>query len=176
MQTEHPFTKHWLVGLILFAALLLDGVLSLVLGQWLMTAQFVGVPELTLMTMLMMVVFVPDEHYIVWFAVGFGLLFDVMYTGVLGVNALIWPLIIYIAKVLREYIPRSPLFVAALVVIAVTLYGIANYAMNQLIGYANSNVANLIAVHLGPTLLVNLVGFAIVYLPLSRLLINLKRS
>ncbi|WP_054718822.1 hypothetical protein [Lacticaseibacillus manihotivorans] len=57
MQTKRPFTGHGWVLLILFVALLLDGVLSLVLGQWIMTARFSGIPELTLITLLMIVIF-----------------------------------------------------------------------------------------------------------------------
>lgn len=176
MQTQRPFTGHGWVVLLLFVVLLLDGVLSLVLGQWLLTAQFSGVPQLTLITMLMVVMFLPEEHYIVLYAVAFGLLFDVVYTGILGINALIWPLIVYIAVQLRPYVPRSPLFIGALVVIAVTIFSVANYAMNEMIGYGPDSIVLLVSAHLGPSLVVNLVGFAIVYLPLSRLLINLRRS
>ncbi|WP_407891708.1 rod shape-determining protein MreD [Lacticaseibacillus sp. N501-2] len=176
MQTKRPFTGHGWVLLILFVALLLDGVLSLVLGQWLLTPQFSGVPELTLIALLMTVIFLPDEQYIVWYAVGFGLLFDMIYTGIIGINALIWPLIVYIAVQLRQFVPKSPLFVGALVVIAVTIFCLANDVMNEFIGFGTTNFVTLVAVHMGPSLLVNLVGFAIVYLPLSRLLINLKRS
>ncbi|QFQ91087.1 rod shape-determining protein MreD [Lacticaseibacillus manihotivorans] len=176
MQTKRPFTGHGWVLLILFVALLLDGVLSLVLGQWIMTARFSGIPELTLITLLMIVIFLPDEPYIVLYAVGFGLLFDMVYTGIIGINALIWPLIVYIAMQLRQFIPKSPLFVGALVVISVTIFCIADDLMNEFIGFGTTNFATLVSVHMGPSLLVNLVGFAIVYLPLSRLLINLKRS
>ncbi|WP_461213490.1 rod shape-determining protein MreD [Lacticaseibacillus sp. GG6-2] len=176
MQTQRPFTGHGWVVLLLFVALLLDGVLSLVLGQWLLTAQFSGVPQLTLITMLMVVIFLPEEKYIVVYAVAFGLLFDIVYTGILGVNALIWPLIVYIAVQLRGFVPRAPLFVGSLVVISVTIFSVANYAMNELIGYGPDSITQLVAVHLGPSLVVNLIGFAIVYLPLSRLLINLRRS
>ncbi|MCI1985988.1 MAG: rod shape-determining protein MreD [Lactobacillus sp.] len=176
MQTEHPFTGHGWIALLLFVALLLDGVLSLVLGQWLLTPQFSGVPQLTLITLLMIVIFLPEEQYVVVFAVGFGLLFDVVYTGILGITALLWPVIVYIAVQLRRYIPRSPLFVGALVVIAVTLFVAFNDVLNQLIGYGTSAFVLLVTAHLGPALLVNVVGFAIVYLPLSRILINLKRS
>ncbi len=176
MQTQRPFTGHGWVVLLLFVALLLDGVLSLVLGQWLLTAHFSGVPQLTLITMLMVVIFLPEENYIVLEAVAFGLVFDIIYTGILGINALIWPLIVYIAVQLRQFVPKSPLFVGALVVIAVTIFSVANYALNQMIGYGPDSIVLLVSAHLGPSLLVNLVCFAIVYLPLSRLLINLRRS
>ncbi|MFD1483706.1 rod shape-determining protein MreD [Lacticaseibacillus baoqingensis] len=176
METKHRFTKHGWIALILFVALLLDGVLSLVLGQWLLTPQFSGVPQLTLITLLMIVLFLPEEPYVVLFAVGFGLLFDVVYTGILGITALLWPLIVYIAVQLRGFVPRSPLFVGALVVIAVTMFTVFDDMMNRLIGYGTGSLVTLISVHLGPALLVNVIGFAIVYLPLSRILINLKRS
>ncbi len=121
-------------------------------------------------------VFVPEEKYITWIAAIIGLLFDTFYTGILGVNALLFPLVIYTIRQIRPYIPRTPVFVGMVYIIGLLLYGIANYIMNRFIGFGTGNVVMLIANHLGPGLTVNLALFVIVYGPLHRLLDNLAEE
>lgn len=176
MQSEKSFSGHGWVALILFVALLADGTLTQLFAQFIMKPTFTAVPQLTLLALVMITLFLPEERYIVPIAAVTGLIFDSFYTGMLGIMALIWPLLIYILHSLRDNVPHSPLYVGAVVVITLTADEFAEYAMSRFIGYGTTNVTTLIASHLGPGLLINIVIFALGYLPLSRLLINLNRS
>lgn len=174
MITERRFTGHgWLV-LLIFVALLADGVLSQVLSQWIMVPTFTGVPQLTLMCMIMITLFVPKEKYIVIIAAIAGLVFDSFYTGMLGITALLWPLVVFLVRQVQPLVPRSPLFVGAVMVISITVFQAADYMMNRFVGYGTGSLVTLIANHLAPGLLINVILFALIYLPLRRLLLNLN--
>ena len=59
-----------------------------------------------------MVAFVlPEETNLSWYAVGIGLLYDLYYTGMIGMYLFVLPLIIYIVRYLKQYIPDSPFFI-----------------------------------------------------------------
>lgn len=176
MLNEKHFTGHWWIVLLLLLLMLIDGSLASVLAQWIMRPNFMGTPQLTLLGLIMITLFVPEEKYITWIAAIIGLLFDTFYTGILGVNALLFPLVIYTIRQIRPYIPRTPVFVGMVYIIGLLLYGIANYIMNRFIGFGTGNVVMLIANHLGHGLTVNLALFVIVYGPLHRLLDNLAEE
>lgn len=84
MLNEKHFTGHWWVVLLLLLLMLIDGSLASVLAQWIMRPNFMGTPQLTLLGLIMITLFVPEEKYITWIAALIGLLFDTFYTGILG--------------------------------------------------------------------------------------------
>ncbi|MFD1441895.1 MULTISPECIES: rod shape-determining protein MreD [Lacticaseibacillus] len=174
MLKDKKFTKHGWVLLLLLVTLLLDGVIAQVFAQFVMSPTFTGVPQLTLIALIMATLLLPEEEYIVAIAAVFGLIFDSYYTGMLGVNALLWPLLVYVVRQLGPVVPKSPFYIGALVVIVLTLFTLANYAVNRFLGFAQVTATTLIANHLGPSLIVNLVIFALAYLPLRQILINLR--
>ncbi|QVI35732.1 rod shape-determining protein MreD [Lacticaseibacillus chiayiensis] len=176
MLNEKHFTGHWWIISILLLLLLIDGSLASVLAQWIMQPSFMGIPQLTLLGLVMVTLLVPEEKYTTWIGALIGLVFDSFYTGILGVNALLFALVIYIVRQIRPYIPHTAVFVGMVYIIALLLYSIANYFVNHFIGYGNSGVVTLIANHLGPGLTVNLILFVIVYGPLHRVLINLAEE
>ena len=174
MITEKKFRGHGWIILLLFVCLLIDGTLTQTLAQFIMTGTFYGVPHLTLMALVMTALLLPEEVYIVPIAIGFGLIFDSYYTGMLGVNTLLWPLIVYVVRQVAPVIPKKPFYLGSVMVIVLTVTAVADYAINQFLGVANGSVIILIANHIGPGLMVNVILFAIAYLPLHRILINLR--
>ncbi|KRM72494.1 rod shape-determining protein MreD [Lacticaseibacillus brantae] len=175
MQLERTFKKHWVAPLILFIALVLDGALTQLLEQWTMTPTFTAPSQLTLLALMMIVIFLPNENWIMGYAVLTGLVYDSFYTGILGVSTLLMPLVVYLIEQIRPYILRSPVFVGIVAVITLTVFEFANYIMNQVLGFANVGLAAMIANHLGPGLILNLVLLFIGYWPMSRLLLKLNK-
>ncbi|WP_125703078.1 rod shape-determining protein MreD [Lacticaseibacillus daqingensis] len=174
MQNDKPFTGHGWVALILLVAMLLDGTLSQVLAQWLMTPTFTGVPQLTLIALLMIALALPEEDNIVIIAGVTGLVFDSFYTGMLGVHMLLWPLLVYVIRQLAPLVPRGALYVGSVVIIALTVYLGAYYFVSRFLGFTAAAPVDLIAHHMGPGLAVNLVLFAVIYAPMMQVLNRLR--
>ncbi len=171
---EKPFTRHWLAFVVLLLALCLDGSLSHVLGQWTMMPMNTGVPQLTLLAFVLIGVFVPRESWLLGWSVLFGLIYDSYYTGILGVHAFIFPALVYLMLMIRPYIPRTWPFVLALYVILLTVSGVMNYVFAIFINETTIDVLQMVAQHLGPSFEINLILFAILYYPCSRLLVKLS--
>ncbi|WP_179395251.1 rod shape-determining protein MreD [Lacticaseibacillus absianus] len=174
MQNDKPFTGHGWVALILLVALLLDGTLTQVFAQWVMTPAVTGVPQLTLIALLMITLQLPDEAYIVAIAGVVGLVFDSFYTGMLGVHMLLWPLLVYVVRQIEPLVPRTALYVGSVVIIGLTAYLAAYYFVSRFLGSTTATPIDLIAHHIGPGLGINLVLFALSYAPLTHLLARLK--
>ncbi|WP_262314729.1 rod shape-determining protein MreD [Lacticaseibacillus parakribbianus] len=174
MLTDPVFKGHGWVALVLAVALLLDGTLAQVLAQWLMVPAFTGVPQLTLMALVMIALVLPDEAYIVAIAAVVGLIADSFYTGMLGVNLLLWPLLVYVVRQIEPLIPKTALYVGAVVILTLITYIVANYFVARFLGATSVGLIPLIARHVGPGLTVNLILFALVYAPLARLLKSLR--
>ncbi|WP_054749284.1 rod shape-determining protein MreD [Lacticaseibacillus thailandensis] len=173
---EKRFTRHWVAIVTVYLAVLLDGALSHVLGQWIMRPTYTGVPQLTLLSLVLVVIFVPQETWTMAIAIGAGLITDCFYTGILGVNTFIIPLIVFVVMQVRPIIPRKWLFVWAVCVIAETLQEVANYVVALMLGSTTASVGALISEHIAPGLTVNIILFAIIYYALSRLLVKLTQD
>ncbi|WP_462400747.1 rod shape-determining protein MreD [Lacticaseibacillus pantheris] len=173
---EKKFTRHWVAIATVYLAVLLDGALAHVLGQWIMRATYTGVPQLTLLSLVLVVVFVPQENWVMPIAIGAGLITDFFYTGILGVNTFILPLIVFLVTQVRPIVPRRWLFVWAVFVIAVTISEVASYVVAMMLGSTTASVGALITQHIAPGLTVNIILFAIMYYGLSRLLVKLTQD
>ncbi|MCG4281402.1 rod shape-determining protein MreD [Lacticaseibacillus saniviri] len=173
---QKPFQKHWIAPVFLLVAMIVDGVISQVFAQWLLHPNYTAVPELTLLMLVMLTILLPDENWMVAIAAITGLVFDSFYTGILGINALLMPLVVYVVQQLTPYIFRSALFIGIMDIITLTLFSSADFVMNSFLGYTDVGFTTFIAQHLGPNLLLNMILFVLVYWPLSRLLINLSKG
>lgn len=170
---EKPFTRHWLAFVVLLIALCLDGSLSHVLGQWTMQPQNTGVPQVTLMALVLLGIFVPRESWLLGWSVPFGLMYDSYYTGILGVYTFIFPLLVYLLIQMRPYIPRTWPFVLAIYVILLTARAVLDYIVAVFMNETTINLIQMVTQHLGPAFEINLILFAIIYYPCSRLLVKL---
>ena len=84
------------------------------------------------------------------------------------------PLIIYIVRYLKQYIPDSPFFIGLVDVICLTLLEASIYIMNRLVNLTSMTPVDFISNVLAPTIALNLVFFIFLYLPLKKLLLKLK--
>ena len=173
-MNDKPFTKHWLVFLVAFFALILDGSLDHMLGG-LITH---GVPSATPMTFLLvfvfMAVYVPREKWMIWQAILLGLIYDSYYDGIIGVHMLILPLIIYVVLTIRDAIPRTWPFMLGMFIIALTAWTFMDYLAALFTSATNISIITMITQHLAPNINLNVILFAILYYPCSRLLVKLN--
>ena len=165
---------RYLIPIYLLVAFYLDGAISSLGEQWLYTPDHTLISRLPMLMFIMVAFVLPEETNLSWYAVGIGLLYDLYYTGMIGMYLFVLPLIIYIVRYLKQYIPDSPFFIGLVDVICLTLLEASIYIMNRLVNLTSMTPVDFISNVLAPTIALNLVFFIFLYLPLKKLLLKLK--
>ncbi len=175
-MNDKPFTRHWVSAIFLFIALLLDGTLMQVLSTWSSRISGPGAPQILLMVLVLIAIFVPDESWVVPMALVFGLLMDMFYTGVIGVSALVLPLITYCVRQLRPYVAHTGIVTWAIFIIAMSSRLFGEYALMSVMSLTNLSFVDMVTQAWAPGLTVNVILFIIIYYPCTRLLVKLTQK
>lgn len=108
-----------------------------------------------------------DNHLEIWAAIAGGV-FDLYYTGILGVFVFVFPIIVVVTKFGYKELPMSFLSGLLIVFIVVTLASIASY-ISILVTHLNpATLGDMLVYSLGPSLAYNLAAFVILYYPIRR--------
>lgn len=155
----------WLHFILVGLAVMLDGGIALHFAPVLFKLPMSASPYLSLIIMMMPIMTnaqVKDRWLYTSAFLG-GLVFDVFYSGVIGVAAIGFPLTIWFASKVQKYLSHS--FTSSLVVwfISMSVYLIFDYAAFGIINLTNLSLSQFILFHMFPTLLVNLLLLIIVY-------------
>lgn len=176
MNDDKPFTRHWVAFVFLLVAMILDGAVTHTVSRWMMSPTNTAVPQITLLMLVLITLFVPRESWIVVWAAIFGFIFDMYFSGVIGVYTMIFPLIIFLVSQSREYVPRTWPFVLAVFILAETARMFLDYTVAVVLSATQTSFLDMITQHLAPGLALNMLLFAILYYPCSRLLVKLTRE
>ncbi|HJE45038.1 rod shape-determining protein MreD [Levilactobacillus namurensis] len=153
------------IGLFLF--LFLDGSISQVFSTHLFRYSAVMVSHLVVLWLICAILFEDriDMPLARWAAV-VGAVFDLYYTGIFGVYVFIFPLVVYLTRVLTRYI--SPNFLSGLLIyfIDITLVEALGYLASRMVHLTNMAGSTFLVTTLGPTLALNLALFVILYFPI----------
>lgn len=157
--------KRFLFPLILFLLVILQGVAlellpsSLVLGDWMY------VPHWAFTFLIYMVVFYDtnDTYYSLVYALIFGLLIDVVYTGVLGVYMFSYALVIYIIHIVKKILHGNFFVLLLLGVAGIMLADLAIYIIYMLVGLIDIVFKDYIFQRMLPTALSNLIFILLIY-------------
>lgn len=173
MATTH-LKNRYLLPIYIMIAFYLDGSISL-LGQiWLYTPDYTIISRLFMLVLVLTAFILPEETRLPWYAIGIGLIYDLYYTGMLGMYTFAVPLIMYVVRYLKQYLPDSPFFIALVYLISLTLLETVIYLFNRMAGIVTTIPVDFISNVLAPTIALNLVFFIFLYLPIKYLLLKLK--
>jgi rod shape-determining protein MreD len=104
----------------------------------------------------------------------FGLLFDIVYTGILGIYLFSFPLIAYIISKLAGILQNHIVIISILSIISVALLEFFVFGVNSLIGYTTITVDTFIAQRLISTIILNGLFVVLISYPLSKLVDKLS--
>ncbi|WP_413627146.1 rod shape-determining protein MreD [Fructilactobacillus vespulae] len=168
MLKETKIKILFLTGLIL--SFLLEGTLMNVFSQEL-ASTFPMVPYLTITWLIFFVLFTnkqQQERLYLWtFLVG--IVYDTYYIGVIGIYMFIFPIIILITKIILDYLDENimtSIMIYLIDIIILLLLGCFGGRLSHLVYFSG---IHFIAYAFGPTLLLNLIIFLVLYFPLSLL-------
>lgn len=160
--------RYWAVPLF-FLAMLVDAQLSRILlsvskGEYIWNVNL-------LLLFLMFGVKKLSKRYMLLASLAIGIVCDFYYIGVLGIYAVIVPLMVWLMYLLYDMIYQNAFTMFFGMVILATLQEVALVSIQLLFGLTTINGAFFVARFLGPTLLINIALFIVGYFPLKKLFI-----
>ncbi|WP_025021636.1 rod shape-determining protein MreD [Ligilactobacillus hayakitensis] len=152
------------IGLII--SVFLDGSLTQMFAPHFFTNLTSVESRLMLLWLVMAICYGNVERIYLWSIVA-GIIYDLYYTGILGVFTLILPLMVYITQEIFKYFTRSFLVVLLIYLIDITVLTLLDYWANSILGFTSEPLTMLIGRTLGPTLAYNLAWFVVLFIPIS---------
>jgi rod shape-determining protein MreD len=132
-----------------------------------LTGGHILVPRFLIAGILLLTIYTNKKQGI-WYGLLFGLMFDMVYTEVIGIYLFMFPLTAYlISKLMKIF--QSNIFIASLVVLfGIAVLEIVVYEMNYLIKITSMAFPTFLNLRLWPTLIVNLVFLLLFAYPLKK--------
>ena len=157
----------WLHFVLVYIAIMLDGGIALYFAPVLFKLPMSASPYLSLIVMMMPVltgtVTQMKERSLYIAAFLGGLLFDIFYSGLIGISMIGFPLTVWLASKLQRYLPTSFISSVAVWFVSMSMYLVFDYAGFGIINLTNLNIPDFIIFHMFPTLIVNLLLLVLVY-------------
>jgi rod shape-determining protein MreD len=174
LKRRVPIAAIFIIGL--FIAFFLDGSISQMFSGTLFKYPNALVPNLTLLWLILAVFFGNTQklHLELWAAV-IGFIFDMYYTGLLGVYVFIFPLVVYLCYTVYQMLPPNFLSGFLVYFLGITVLVSLGFVANAFIGEADASISEFMVNTLAPTLALNLVFMALSYFPIGALYRSHKR-
>ena len=157
----------WLHFVLVYIAIMLDGGIALYFAPVLFKMPMSASPYLSLIVMMMPVltgtVTQMKERSLYIAAFLGGLLFDIFYSGLIGISMIGFPLTVWLASKLQRYLPTSFISSVAVWFVSMRMYLVFDYAGFGIINLTNLNIPDFIIFHMFPTLIINLMLLVLVY-------------
>lgn len=148
----------------------LDGILGATLQHQMFNYPYAMSSYLAVLWLIFAVLFEgPNNNHLELWSVLIGILFDIYYTGVLGVFVFVLPIIVLLTKLCYRDFPINFLTGMLIAFIDITVITAASFAASQFTHITTATLADMLVYSLGPTLAYNLAAFVILYYPVQRL-------
>lgn len=163
-------TLKYISPFLLFFLFLLDSHMTRVIVS-LTDNAYVANAHLALLVLLVLTRVV-DERFLVGTSLVLGILYDLYYIGVIGIYAVIFPLMVMLLYLFRKTIQQNVLTLFFTIVISVTLFELTSLLLQTIFGLTGVSSDFFVPRYLGPTLLFNILLFVILIFPLEKILIG----
>jgi len=165
--------KRLFLPLILFLTVILEGVALELLPARLVTGELLIIPHWAFVLLVCVAIFYDRENTYtsVFYAVIFGLMIDIVYTGILGVYMFTYALVIYVVHGLKKLLHANFYVTLLLGFLGIVLSDVMIYIVYSVVGIADIAFTHYILYRLIPTALANELFLLILY-PLVRRRLN----
>lgn len=163
-----PKLKYY-APIVLFLLLLLDAQLTRMFGIMTKGSYLASFHFLILSLLFASQTF--SKRYLLITAAILGVIYDSYYTGVIGIYMTILVLVVYFSYFFSKTIQQNIFTMFFSMIIFVTFFEFASLLIQQVFNLAHVELTYFIANCLGPTLLVNILLFAIFYWPFKKLFV-----
>ncbi|MCC4382652.1 rod shape-determining protein MreD [Limosilactobacillus reuteri] len=151
----------------LFVCLFLDGALSHVWAPLFFSYPYSMVSELVLLWLVLSYFFQDDiEIPLIPFAIAAGAVYDLYFSGILGLYIFLYPLVVEITKILSRYFSSSFLSMIMIFFVDIVIFETFNYWAYYLVNITNVSFGDYLIYTLAPTLALNLIYFVVLFWPI----------
>lgn len=159
---------RFLFPLGLFIAFFLDGSLTKVFANQFFSFPYSMVSQLVLLWLVLAYFFEGTVQIPLYgFAIAVGVLTDLYYSGIFGLFIVLYPLIVWLTKVLAKLFNETFFNTMMIFFIDVCVFELLNYWAFLIIGVVHVNLGSFLLYTLAPTLALNLVYFVLLYWPIQ---------
>lgn len=164
--------KRSLIIIILLFILAAEGVAMELLPSAIKYSSLYITPHWILLILILVVTYMyPNDSFIpVVYAASFGLINDIVYTGVLGVYMFVLAMSVYIAQLLSRVLQTSFLPIILIASIGVLTMELGLFAIYSLLGISMMSLQDYLVLRCLPTLIANLFFIIVVFYPGRKLL------
>ncbi|AQP85625.1 TPA_asm: rod shape-determining protein MreD [Listeria monocytogenes] len=167
--------KNIALPAIMVGTFILEGVFSLQFANGLFNDRHLFIPHFLLIMLTIMTCFYKRNTTLAY-AFILGLLFDIYYTGVMGIYFAIFPFTVYITDKFMKVLQNNILLVGLIAIFNIILTENLVYAFYYLIGTTTMSIPVFIDQRLWTTILINLAFFLVVFFPFRLFLDRLVKS
>lgn len=154
----------------LFISFALDGSFSKIFGSFMFSYPYSMVSHLVVLWLVLACFFEEDVNIpLIPFSVAIGLCADIYYSGVLGLFIFLYPLIIWLTRIIKKYFSADFLSVMMIFFIDIAVFEFLNYIAYSVAGVVNAGFTTFTLYTFAPTLALNLVYCFVLYFPISML-------
>ncbi|EUJ29414.1 cell shape-determining protein MreD [Listeria cornellensis FSL F6-0969] len=161
--------------LIAIAVFILEGVSSMLFSQSFFGEQRFFIPHFLIVMLVLMATFYSRNVTLIY-AFVLGMVFDIYYTGILGIYFAIFPLVVYLTDKFMKVLQNNIILVGLVVVFNVILTECLVYGFYVLIGGTDMALATFVDRRLWTTILLNLAFFFGCVFPIQRFSIEIKEK
>ncbi|WP_368652203.1 rod shape-determining protein MreD [Ornithinibacillus sp. 4-3] len=161
--------KRLLLPLILFLLTVLEGVALDLLPTSIVTGSLFIIPHWVFILLFFIAIFYDRENtgYAILYAIIFGLLIDLVYTGVLGIYMFTYAFVIYLVHEIRKLVLNNFYVTVILGIFGMILVDIGIYLIYSVIGIAHLMWTDYLLYRLLPTVTAN-IAFLLILYPFAR--------
>ncbi|WP_226583372.1 rod shape-determining protein MreD [Halobacillus litoralis] len=157
--------SRYIIALICLFLLVMQGMAMSMLPAKLVYSDLLMTPHWIFIFLLIIAIFYDkdDTYHAVWYGLVFGLLIDVVYTGVLGVYMVTYTLVIYLVHGLNKWVHANFIAASLLAIIGVLLTDTILYVIYSFVQITSMTWGDYLLLRLLPTLAANMIFFILLY-------------
>ena len=150
--------RKWVLAIAMFVALIVDGICSFYLHQFMNYGSFGAASVILPISMMLIGLFDDTNDNEIWLAIGIGIVADIYFYGIIGIYTVFFLVSCWICQKVARFLPE--VFWARLIVIlfGTTVFVAYDWLVFKAVGLADASVYTLLM-----SLLVNLGWSAVVF-------------
>lgn len=168
MSRNRKLSHTYIIPLIIFLGLILDGIIMNVFSSQLIDGNYVLVPRLMMVLLIILSLLFPKQP-LFFYALVFGVIYDSYYVGLLGIYTAGLVSCIYLLKRVQQYVPLTPLFLLLVYFLSLSYIEIFSFTTYTILSLVEMSFFQFLITRLAPTLLLNTFFLVFTYFPLRKL-------